>query len=130
MATSNIAQEVTVSLPASSRYLATCRLNVSSFASIIGFSIEELEDLRLATSEAITWLLQDTDSGILELRLRETEGSLHFVARRNGLAPEPADMRLNALTEVVLDATVDNYECSFHDGYLELSFHKALPVHG
>ena len=58
-------------LPADSAYVAAVRLTTTAFAARLGFSIDDLEDARIAVSEACTLLL-DTEAvdptGNLEIR--------------------------------------------------------------
>lgn len=49
---------VEVKLPAKAQYVGVARLTISGLASRIGFSYDEIEDLKIAASEAITNAVQ------------------------------------------------------------------------
>lgn len=112
--------EISIRFPARSGYLALSRLNVTAVAAAAGFDIDELDDLRLAIDEAVTWLVNvdgapppsDTDgsvelsiagrSGRLDVRGQHTTGDLDAAA--------PGD-----LVHAILGATVDSYETGVDD---------------
>jgi len=49
---------IEVKLPAKEQYIGVARLTISGLASRVGFSYDDIEDLKIATSEAITNAVQ------------------------------------------------------------------------
>lgn len=68
---------VSITIPAEAEYLDIVRLSLYSFATKAGFSFEEIEDMKVAVSEAcnnaILHAYEDTDTGMIDLRL-ENDG--------------------------------------------------------
>lgn len=101
--------QLSLRFPARPGYLVICRLNAAAVGTAAGFDVEELDDLRLAVTEVITWLLaDDIAGGDVELRLAVADGCVDIEGSRSGagLSPNPAD----ELVEAILGATVDDFE--------------------
>lgn len=101
--------DLTIRFPARSGYLGVCRLNATAMAASIGFDVEQLDDLRLAVDEAVTFLLIDENpSGVVELTISCQDDQLLFRGSRseNDLpTQEPGD-----LVHAILGATVTAFE--------------------
>lgn len=101
--------ELALRFPARQGYLGVCRINASTIAASAGFDLDELDDLRLAVNEAVSWLLTDeTDGGFVELTLWGGDSDITCLASRTeeGLpARVPTD-----LANAILGATVDSFE--------------------
>lgn len=100
---------VRLSFPARPGFLRLSRMNVTTFGSDLGFTVDELDDLRLAVDEAVHWLLRDenpADTVVLELRQRDDGVELR--ATRSGAALP--DQPVGDLIHAILGATVDGYE--------------------
>lgn len=103
--------EVKLTLPSSPEFLRLARVTASGLASRMGFTVDEVEDLRLAIDE-LTFALtgQAPPEGTVELRYRvladalEVSGIGHF----NGDAALP--LTLTEFSERILDALVDEHE--------------------
>ena len=103
--------EVKLKLPSSPEFLRLARVTASGLASRMGFTVDEVEDLRLAIDE-LTFALTGhaPPDGHVELRYRisdaalEVQGFGHF----NGDAALP--LTLTDLSERILDALVDEHE--------------------
>ena len=66
---------IEIRLPAKAQYIGVARLTISGLASRLGFSYDEIEDLKIAASEAVTNAVQhayDDREGGLGLYLMET----------------------------------------------------------
>lgn len=100
--------ELEVRFPARSGFLRICRVNAAAFGADAGFDVDDLDDLRLAVNESVSWLLGDeTSGGEVTLRLRAIDNGLSFEARRTGSAL-PAE-ELDDLVHAILGATTDHY---------------------
>lgn len=99
---------LSIKFPARSGYLLVCRLNAVTVGTAAGFDVDELDDLRLAVTEAATWLLADDDAGgEVELTLTAASGMVRIDGVRSG-SQMPA-RPVGDLTEAILGATVDQY---------------------
>lgn len=114
--------EVKLTLPSTPEFMRLARVTASGLASRMGFTVDEVEDLRLAIDELCFALTgSPPPDGTVELRYRlngsglEVDGIGHF----NGAARLP--LTLTDLSERILDALVDEHELSSDDG--EPRFH-------
>ena len=101
--------EVHLALPATPEFVRLARVTATGLASRAGFSIDEVEDLRLAIDELCFTLIGPKGrEGRLELRYRldgtalEVEGSVDC---EDGTVP-----RLSDWSDQILDALVDEHE--------------------
>jgi serine/threonine-protein kinase RsbW len=109
--------EVRLVLPASPDFLRLARVTASGLASRLGFTVDEVEDLRLAIDELCFALTgSEPPEGHVELRYRLLEGGLEVtgVGHFNGTASLP--LTLTDLSERILGALVDEHELSAQDG--------------
>jgi serine/threonine-protein kinase RsbW len=109
--------EVRLAVPAMPEYLRLARVTAAGLASRIGFSFDEVEDLRLAIDELCYGLTGNTGrSGTVEVRYRVEgdglviEGDGHFDSRGGPAAG------LSELSQVILAALVDEHEMTENDG--------------
>lgn len=101
----------TIRFPARPGYLMVSRLNASTIAGAAGFDVEEIDDLRLAVNEAVTWLLADEAAGgEVEVTLSAADGRVRIdgVRRGAGIPERPVD----ELIEAILSVTVDDFRLS------------------
>ncbi len=108
--------QLTVSFPAVDGYLRVCRLNTSAFAAGLGFSVDAIDDLKLAVAEAISWLLSDNSAaGTISLAFSETASSpngspgLRLVATRTNTAGPCQPQPVGELADAILGAVVDSH---------------------
>lgn len=119
----------TIRFPARPGYLMVSRLNASTIAGSAGFDVEEIDDLRLAVNEAVTWLLADEESGgEVEVKLSAEDGLVRIdgVRHADRLPERPVD----ELIEAILAVTVDEFELTEHAGTdrrISLTKTKAIP---
>lgn len=80
-------QRVVISLPAIAEYVDIVRLNLYGIASKMGFSYEEIEDMKVAVSEAcnncVLYAYKDT-SGIMEVTFEVDGDALLITVRDEG----------------------------------------------
>lgn len=77
---------VELKLPAKAQYVGVARLTISGLASRIGFSYEEIEDLKIAASEAITNAVQHayTENGEVVIGCALFENRIEIMVADNG----------------------------------------------
>jgi hypothetical protein len=108
--------EVRLAVPAMPEFLRLARVTAAGLASRLGFTFDQVEDLRLAIDELCFGLTgAHGRAGIVELRFvvqdgaLEVEGHGHF--DDNHYVPE-----LSELSKVILDALVDEHALSSAKG--------------
>jgi serine/threonine-protein kinase RsbW len=108
-------------------YLRLVRLTAAGLASRLGFTFDEVEDLRIAVDELCFHLLGDGHDGppdesrTMDLTYSAARDSI-TITGRTGLAggiPEPSE-----LSEQILDALVDEHEVSGDDGMIMFRLKK------
>lgn len=116
-------QAIELRIPGSAEYLRLARLAVADAGARVGFSFEEIDDLRIAVDE-LCFALADGDAGVrlgLVYRAGEDELVVEGQCERTGPAPKLSD-----LAEAILTAVVDEYELGAVEGTAEFRFTKAL----
>ncbi len=98
--------QIRLTLPALPEYARVARLALSGLASRMGFSYDEIEDLRIAVGE-ICGILVDGEDRRLEWRVRLLDGALDVRATR---LPAGKAIGISNLTEQILGGVVDEHE--------------------
>jgi serine/threonine-protein kinase RsbW len=119
--------DVRLVVPASPEYLRLVRLTAAGMASRLGFTFDEVEDLRIAVDELCFHLLGDADHELpadprtMDLVYSASPDSITITGRTglSGAVPEPSD-----LSEQILDALVDEHEVSGTDGMVTFRLKK------
>ena len=101
--------EVHLALPATPEFVRLARVTATGLASRAGFSIDEVEDLRLAIDELCFTLIGTKGRpGQLSLRYRLDGSALEVEGTVNG--NEGAVPHLSEWSDQILDALVDEHE--------------------
>lgn len=120
----------TIKFPARPGYLYVSRLNASAIGAEAGFDVDELDDLRLAVNETITWLLADPDSGgDVELIMTAKDGEIRIDGKRNSTSALP-ERSLDDLIEAILGATVDEHRFMSSTDERAIHITKSKSSHG
>ena len=109
--------EVKLTLPSTPDFLRLARVTASGVASRMGFTVDEVEDLRLAIDELCFALTgSPPPAGTVELVYKLNGGSLEVdgIGHFNGEATLP--LTLTDLSERILDALVDEHELLADNG--------------
>ena len=103
--------EVRLAVPARPEFVGLARVTAAGLASRLGFTFDQVEDLRLAIDEMCFGLTGSKGKdGILELRfLLSPEG---LTVQREGNFSPPGPVHLSELSKVILDALVDEHSIS------------------
>jgi len=100
--------EVRLAVPAKPEFLGLARVTAAGLASRLGFTYDQVEDLRLAIDEICFGLTGSKGrDGILELHFRLSPDALSV--RGEGHFSVPGPVHLSELSEVILDALVDEH---------------------
>jgi hypothetical protein len=110
--------DVHLRFPAERGYLRLSRINATTVAADLDFDVDELDDLRLAVDEAVSWLVSGGGGGEVLLHLTSDGGSLKVEASLSEPADDDVDtegegdrgVQVGDLVHAVLGATVDSYE--------------------
>ncbi len=105
-------RDVRLVVPASAEYLRLVRLTAAGLASRMGFTFDEVEDLRIAVDELCFLLVGDSElDRTMELRYSSGDEAITIegYTRLGGPPPEPND-----LSEQILSALVDEHEVIGH----------------
>lgn len=117
-------QEIELTIPGSAEYLRLARLAVADAGSRVGFSFEEIDDLRIAVDELCFALANGESEARLNLKYQVGADRLVVEGRcdRDGAATPV----LSDLAEAILTAVVDEYHLGNAGEGAEFHFAKAL----
>jgi serine/threonine-protein kinase RsbW len=100
--------DVRLSFPADPRHLRLARLTASGFAGDLGFTIDEIEELRLAVDEACAVLVEHARiPAHVDLVYRADEGGMVIEGRCP--TDDGEGVPLHPVAEAILSTTVDAY---------------------
>ncbi len=121
--------DVRLVVPAAPEYLRLVRLTAAGLASRLGFTFDEVEDLRIAVDELCFHLLGDVDDDddpfdeprTMDLTYSAGRDSITITGRTGliGPVPEPSE-----LSEQILDALVDEHAVSGDDSVITFRLKK------
>ena len=111
------AEEINLTLPARVQYARVARLTVTGLASRVGFTYDEIEDLRIAVGEVCGLLLPGPE-GRLTFRCRVSADSVSLTASRSPAGPVPD---ASDLSRQILLAVVDELHLDLQAGSVRLS---------
>ncbi len=101
--------EVRLAVPATPEFLRLARVTASGLASRLGFSFDEVEDLRLAIDELCFVLIGSRGrDGMVDLRYSIDPDQLE-VEGVGSFRDDQTDPMLAAFTKQILSALVDDY---------------------
>lgn len=112
---------VELKIPGRAEWVAVARLAVAAVASRLRFSVDEIEDIKLAIAEACTNSIQSAggvDAGVIEIVCDARDEELHVTVRDHSTAPHleaverPAveDNRTEALGVFLIRALMDTVD--------------------
>jgi len=122
--------DVRLVVPAAPEYLRLVRLTAAGLASRLGFTFDEVEDLRIAVDELCFHLLGEAgDDGTsndgevrrMELTYSADDDSITITGRAGLSGPVPAPTELSVQ---ILEALVDEHEVSGGDGVITFRLRK------
>lgn len=128
---------VELRIPRKAEWVALARLSVAAVASRLHFSIEEIEDIKLAVAEACTNAIQHAQgSSFIEIKCDALDGGLRVSVRDFGF-PVPAerirprdleDERVGGLGVFLIRSLMDDVTYDVHPEHgTDLVMSKRLP---
>lgn len=118
---------VELELPLHHRHASTVRVVAASLAADIGFSVDEIEDLRLGVDEAVSVMADaDGEAGArLHLRFVLSGPTITVAVTRSGVATAITRADVDELATRILRAVVDGFDVS-DDGAFVVSKRAAI----
>jgi serine/threonine-protein kinase RsbW len=114
---------VALRVPASDRHLFLLRTTVAGIAGREDFTLDEIDDLRMAVEEAGAQLLRHAPSDGLELRVAGEAEAL--VVEVSAALPQGAlDMDQESFSFMILEALSDELATRYDDGRYVIRFTK------
>ncbi|HEX2051969.1 MAG TPA: hypothetical protein VHJ34_15230 [Actinomycetota bacterium] len=107
---------LTITIPASPEYVGVVRLVVSGLASRVGFTIDDIEDLKIAVDELTAYLTgpQGRD-GTLRIRFGVDDARIEIEGAATLSDHQKVRSELTQLSRMILDTVVDDASL-VHDG--------------
>ena len=106
-----MADYVELDVPLTSRYASTVRAVAASVGAEVGFSVDDIDDLRLGVNEAVS-ILSDVDDprgARLHVRFESVDAAITVRCARLGVDEPVVDADIDVLARRILDAVVDEY---------------------
>lgn len=101
-------------IPPSARYARLVRMSAANIATIGGFAVDEVDDVRMAAEEAFVYACATGVSGEMTIEFRLAPGALEMVFELGGehVSEDEAEPSL-VYSALILDAMCD--ECHIND---------------
>jgi serine/threonine-protein kinase RsbW len=90
---------IRLEIPAVAEWVAVARLAVAAVASRSHFSVEEIEDIKLAVAESCTNAIQHGEGGTIEITCEASSESLRMTVRDRGTGPRLGSVEEDRITE-------------------------------
>lgn len=101
-------ETVRITIPASPQYVQVVRLVAAGLAARLHFTIDEIEDLKIAVDELVTYLTGTRGrSGAIELSFRVGDDRLEISGVGRFPPEEEVRTELTDLSKMILDTVVD-----------------------
>lgn len=108
--------KVQLVIPAHSRYLRLARLTAAGLAGDLGYSIDAIEDLRIAVDELCAAIIEETPETV-ELELTYRESAQGLVVEGTCLARSADAPELHSVARELLNMLADEYSIGAIDGH-------------
>lgn len=114
--------DIRLTIPAAPDYARIARLTAAGLATRIGFTYDEVEDVRIALGEVCTLLLSGDGSGTVDFVFGLDGDAITIDASLDGGSLAPDDEQDTGLSEQILAAVVDEFTRS--DDGMQVHLHK------
>ncbi len=117
-------EQVRLTMPATPQLLRVARLTAAGLASRLGFSFDQVEDLKIALDE-LCFAMVGTKGGegSLTIDYRLEHDGLVIEGLSDSLPPVSRDAN-DELSDLILTAVVDEHEVSLRDGIMRFRLLK------
>ena len=113
--------EISMSIPAESRFVALARVAAASLAAELDFTIDEIEELRVGANELVAILIETAEDQAVpnvDLRFLIGSGTIELWGSVPGADSPGTDDPLDYLTTQILDAVVDEHQVGPSSGHI------------
>jgi serine/threonine-protein kinase RsbW len=108
---------VSLELPASPEYLGVIRLVSAGLAAPLGFTLEAIEDLKIAVDELTAYVIRGKDpQGRLELSFRVGDDRIEITGSRRSSDERNLRIGLTELSRLILETVADEASLQQEDG--------------
>jgi serine/threonine-protein kinase RsbW len=106
-----VADNIELEIPLSTRFASTVRAVAAAVSADLGFSVDEIDDLRLAVNEAVALLadVDDAAGGRLRIVFEPVDDAVTVRCVRSGVDGQLDLADVDVLAQRILDAVVDDY---------------------
>lgn len=106
-----MADHVELDVPLASRYASTVRAVAASVGAELGFTIDDIDDLRLGVNEAVSILsdVDDSKGARLHIRFEPDAATITVRCSRRGVDTPIVEDDIDVLARRILGAVVDEY---------------------
>jgi serine/threonine-protein kinase RsbW len=113
---------IVLTLPADTRMARIARLTATALGSMVGFSVDDSDDLRIGVDELVVMMVEGGDGADLTMRFEVTESEVRVSAQTPG--SNDGDPERFVLSEQILAVVADTYSVSTDGGVLVASLTK------
>ena len=110
---------IQLSLPLNAAYVSAARLTASSVANRMGFSTDEIEDIKAAVSEACTFVIKNAPVDSAEnfhIKFHMSSKIMSINIRANGILCQEAD----EMSLIMIKALMDRFDINSDDNETDL----------
>jgi serine/threonine-protein kinase RsbW len=107
---------VLLTVPARSRYLRLARLTAAGIASDLGFSLQAIEDLRVAVDEMCALLIEGCEQADVEMQLQYRPNGDKLMIEGSCPCGEGQVADLHPVARELLEMTADEYDVGVSGG--------------
>jgi serine/threonine-protein kinase RsbW len=123
------APDVQIRMPAVPDNIGLTRLVAAALGSQANLPIEDIDELRMAVDELCYWLIGESDRATreFEVTFSVAPGSVYVRGATTGAGWEdPSELEdgLSSLSQRILDALADEYQCTCSEGARRFSLLK------
>ena len=115
---------IQLSLPLNAAYVSAARLTASSIANRMGFSTDEIEDIKAAVSEACTFVIKkapidSVENFLIQFHMRSELMTIHI--QTNGTLRQDAD----EMSLIMIKALMDQFDFKTENNITNLFMAKS-----
>lgn len=109
--------DVTITVPSQTQFIKTIRLAVSGVASLNSFSVDLIDDLKVAVDEMCSTLIEVGDGSRLNLTISMSRPDVMRIAGWSGVGdPTQLDQARADLSQRILDVMADDHDFTIENG--------------
>jgi serine/threonine-protein kinase RsbW len=102
---------IKLTFPMNAAYVSSARLTASAVANRVNFDIDEIEDIKMAVSEACTYILKTmtaTESSNFDIQFQLSENQMEITLVTQGVVPDRHSS--DEMSLMMIKALVDEFE--------------------